>query len=313
MGEGGEAGSEFGLKGVDGEPGEADEGLGVGGEVGQVGGEFALRGGLVVVGVVGVEKVDPGGRAHGVVELAQAGVAAGLGGMAEFAVVADEVQVEFVALGEPGDLALQPKHGEVGVAVFPIALGEEDRAFEGIAEPPCGDDAFGFVVAPAFEMGGRGLERDKLVRGHRVGLGRKDFLREGDQAVVFVGLEQQGEEQFQVVEIDVGEGSAVGERGEGKIGAAEADLRGGEEPAAGDVGGEAGEAGLEEGVTLAVVFFLEGLAGGAEVVFAQAGPVVRPAPRIEGEIEVAHVGVTALEPHKGPDSGGRGEPADYGE
>ena len=309
-GERAEAFGEIGLGGVDSEPREKDEGFGLAGKIGEIGGEFALGGGAVVGGVIVEEKIDAGAGAGGVVELAEEGVAAGLGGVAELAVVANEVEVEFVAFGEAGDLALEADQGEIGVAALPIALGEEDRALERFAEAPGGDELFGGVVAAAFEVRGGGLEGDVEVGERGVGRGREKFFRELDEAIVFAGLEEKGEEEFEVVEIGGGEFGAVGESLEGEVGAAEADLGISEEATAGDIGGDTGEPGLEERVAFAVALVFEGDAAEAKVVLAEAGAVVLGAEGIEGEVEVIDVGVAALEADEGPDAAGGDEPRD---
>ena len=310
---GGEAGGERGLHGVDGEPREQNECGGVGGKIGEEGGEFALPSREVVGGAVGVEQIDPGTRAGGIVELAQEGVAAGFVGVAEVAVVAHEVEVELVALGKAGDLALEPEHGEIGVAAFPIAFCEEDGALKRVAEAPLAHDALSFVVAAPFEVSGGGLERDELMGADCVRLGRKQFLCEENEAFVFVGFEQQGEEQLEVVEIGAGECGAFGQGLHSEVGAAEVGLSVGEQAAAGDVVGHASQAGLEEAVAFAVVLSLEGLATGLEVMLAEAGAVVLFAPWIEGEVDVTGFGVAALEFYKCPDARGGAEPASEGE
>ena len=162
-------------------------------------------------------------------------------------------------------------------------------------------------------MGGGGLERDKLVGEDGVGRGGEQFFGEDDEAVVFVELEHEREEEFEVIEIGTGELGPFGEGFEGEVGAAEADLRVGEEAAAGDVGGLAGETGLEEGVAFAVVLFFEFGAAEGEVVLAEAGAVGVFAPRVEDEVEVADFGVAALEADEGPDASAGGEPAGDGE
>ena len=310
---GGEAGGECGLHGVDGEPREQNECCGVGGKIGEEGGEFALPSSEVVGGAVGVEQIDPGPWAGGIVELAQEGVAAGFVGVAERAVVAHEMEVELVAQGKAGDFAFEPEHGEIGVAAFPIAFREENGALKGVAEAPLVHDALGLVVAAPFEVSGGGLECDESMGEHRVRLGRKQFPREENETFIFVGFEQEGEEQFEIVEIGAGDFGAFGQSIQSEVGAAEVDLRVGEQAAAGDVVGHAGEAGLEEAVAFAVVFFLEGRAASLEVMLAEAGAVVLVAPRIEDEVDVADVGVAALEFYKGPDAGGCAEPACEGE
>ncbi len=162
-------------------------------------------------------------------------------------------------------------------------------------------------------MGGGGLERDELMGQDGVGRGGEQFLGKDDEAIILVQLKHQGEEELQVVELDAGELGAFGEGFEGEVGATEADLRVGEEAAAGDVGGLAGEAGLEEGVAFAVVLFFEFGAAEGEVVLAEAGAVGVFAPRVENEVEVADFGVAALEADEGPDASAGGEPAGDGE
>ncbi len=160
---------ESGLGGVDGEPREEHEGGRIGFEVGQETGEFAGRGGAIVGGVIGADQVDAGTGVRRIAELAQKRVAAGFVDLAELAVEADELEVELVALRKARELGFEPEQGGLGEAALPIALRQENRALEGVAEAPVGDDALGRVVAAAVEVGGGGLQGDELVRENGVG------------------------------------------------------------------------------------------------------------------------------------------------
>ena len=84
-GDGGDAGSEFRLHGLDGEPCKENEGLWVVGKILKIGGQLAPFGGLVVRAMVSVEQVDTRAWTGRIVEVTEQGVATGLASVAEVA------------------------------------------------------------------------------------------------------------------------------------------------------------------------------------------------------------------------------------
>lgn len=226
---------------------------------------------------------------------------------------ADELEVELVALGKAGEFALEPEKRELRVAALPIALGHEDFTLERIGEAPVGEETFRLIIAAAVKIRRGGLQGDELVGEDGVGLRGEELRGERADAFVLLRFEEQGEEEFQVVEIGGREGRAGGKGREREVGAAKADLGKGDEAAGGHIVGHAGEAGDEQGITSAVIFFLQRLATTREVVVTEAGAVVPGAERIEREIEVADLGEPAAIFHETPGGRGGAEPAGDGE
>ena len=116
--------------------------------------------------------------------MAEEGFVEGFFLAAEIAVETDQLEREFVAGREGRALLLQAHDGEVGVAAFPVASGQEELAFEAAARAASRRQSFlGGVVVAAVVVGLRGLQGEKLVRaGNRPVFRGQTFFNELDDA-----------------------------------------------------------------------------------------------------------------------------------